>query len=53
MLDDVAETLWLTDDVAVGVGGGVIVLVIDRVNDAEVDVDGDTLLDRERDTLRE
>ena len=47
LLEAVSEALWLADDVSVGVGGGVIVLVIDGLSDAEMDKDVDSLLEVE------
>ena len=44
VLEADGELLWLPEDVAVGVGGGVIVLVTDWLSDEEADVDADTLL---------
>ena len=40
-LEYVGEVLWLPDDVRDGVGGGVIVMVIDGLVDAEVVLDAD------------
>ena len=48
LLVDVGETLWLPDDVGVGVG--VIVSVTDGLSDAEVDIseaDSEVLLETE------
>ena len=53
LLEAVGETLWLPDDVPVGVGGGVIVLVTDGLSEAEVVIDVDALLDGDSEVVLE
>ena len=53
LLEAVGEMLWLPDEVVVGVGGGVIVLVIDGLIDSEEEVDADMLVDVESEKVCE